>query len=109
MMVLVDSNISISALHFASKQGIPTRALEKAVNEDIIATCDEIDVEGVRVLTERFRWSRQLVELTLKRMLDRSIGVTTRGTIKLSPVTKTCSSSAGTSASGSSRPPNTWS
>jgi predicted nucleic acid-binding protein len=45
MIVVVDSNVSISALHFASKQGIPTRALEKAVNEDIIATCDEIDVE----------------------------------------------------------------
>ena len=41
MMVVVDSNISISALHFVSKQGIPTRALEKAVNEDIIATSME--------------------------------------------------------------------
>ena len=41
MMVVVDSNISISALHFASKQGIPARALEKAVNEDKIATSME--------------------------------------------------------------------
>jgi predicted nucleic acid-binding protein len=83
MSVVVDSNVSISALHFASKQEIPTGALEKAVNEDIIATCDEIDVELVRVLTERFRWSRQLAELTLQRMLDRSIRVTIRGTLKL--------------------------
>jgi predicted transcriptional regulator len=45
MIVVVDSNVSISALPFASKQGIPTRALEKAVDEDMIATCDEIDVE----------------------------------------------------------------
>ncbi|HEX3472058.1 MAG TPA: putative toxin-antitoxin system toxin component, PIN family [Silvibacterium sp.] len=83
MIVVVDSNVSISALQFASKRGTPTRALEKAVNEDVIATCDEIDVELIRVLTERFRWSRQLAEDTLRRMLERSIRVTIRGTIHL--------------------------
>jgi hypothetical protein len=34
--------------------GTPTLALEKAMSEDVIATCDKIDTEIVRVLTEKF-------------------------------------------------------
>jgi hypothetical protein len=36
---------------FAKRRGTPTLALEKAVIEDVIATCGEIDAEIVRVLT----------------------------------------------------------
>ncbi|HZD49646.1 MAG TPA: putative toxin-antitoxin system toxin component, PIN family [Silvibacterium sp.] len=83
MIVVIDSNVSVSALQFASKQGTPTRALEKAVNDDIIATCDEIDSELVRVLIEKFHWSRQRTDAALRRMLERSIRVVIRGTLHL--------------------------
>jgi uncharacterized protein len=83
MIVVVDSNVSVSGLHFASKWGIPTRALEKAVNNDVIATCDEIDAELVEVLTERFQWSHQSLEAALRRMLERSIRITLHGTVHL--------------------------
>ena len=83
MIVVLDSNVSISALQFASGHGTPTRALEKAVNEDVIATSDEIDAELIRVLTERFHWTRQLAEAALRRMLERSIRVTLHGTVHL--------------------------
>ena len=52
MIVVIDTNVWISALQFAKRRGTPTLALEKAMSEDVIATCDEIDAEIVRVLTE---------------------------------------------------------
>jgi uncharacterized protein len=83
MIVVVDSNVAVSGLHFASKWGIPTRALEKAVNEDTIATCGEIDFELVRVLTEKFHWTLQAARDALQRMLERSMRVTLHGTVHL--------------------------
>ena len=83
MIVVLDSNGSVSALQFASKWGTPTQALEKAVNEDVIATSDEIDAELVRVLTERFRWTHQLAEDALRRMLERSIRIPLHGTVQV--------------------------
>jgi uncharacterized protein len=83
MIVVIDSNVSVSGLHFAPKWGVPTRVLEKAVNGDIIATCDEIDAELVRVLTEKFHWNPQSVREALQRMLERSIRVTLHSTVHL--------------------------
>ena len=45
MIVVIDTNVWISALQFAKRRGTPTLALEKAMSEDVIATCDEIDAE----------------------------------------------------------------
>jgi uncharacterized protein len=83
MIIVVDSNVIVSGLYFASGWGVPTRALEKAVNEDFIATCDEIDLELVRVLTEKFHWTPESVRAALQRMLERSIRVTLHGTVRL--------------------------
>ncbi|MGB8538654.1 MAG: hypothetical protein WCD57_19680 [Acidobacteriaceae bacterium] len=58
MIVVIDTNVWISALQFAKGRGTPTLALEKAMSEDVIATWDEIDVEIVRVLTEKFSWEQ---------------------------------------------------
>ena len=54
MIVVIDTNVWISALQFAKGRGTPTLALEKAMGEDVIATRNEIDAEIVRVLTEKF-------------------------------------------------------
>ena len=56
MIVVLDTNVWISALQFAKHRGTPTRALEKAMIEDVIATCTEIEMEIHRVLTEKFSW-----------------------------------------------------
>jgi uncharacterized protein len=41
VIVVIDTNVWISALPFAKRRGTPTLALEKAMSEDVIATCDE--------------------------------------------------------------------
>ena len=37
MIVVIDTNVWISALQFAKRRGRPTLALEKAMSEDVIA------------------------------------------------------------------------
>jgi predicted nucleic acid-binding protein len=56
VIVVLDTNVWISALVFAQRRGTPTRALEKAMSEDVIASCPEIEAEILRVLTEKFLW-----------------------------------------------------
>ena len=82
MIVVIDTNVWISALQFAKRRGTPTLALERAMSEDVIATCDEIDAEIVRVLTEKFDWERHRAEEALEAILARGIRVRIRGTVK---------------------------
>jgi predicted nucleic acid-binding protein len=49
VIVVLDTNVWISALQFAKHRGTPTRALEKAMSEDVIASCREIEAEILRV------------------------------------------------------------
>lgn len=82
MIVVIDTNVWISALQFAKHRGTPTRALEKAISEDVIATCDEIDAEIVRVLMEKFFWERPRATSALQVILARGLRVKIRGTVK---------------------------
>ena len=82
MIVVIDTNVWISALQFAKHRGTPTRALEKAISEDVIATCDEMDAEIVRVLTEKFSWEQRRATAALQVILARGIRVKIRGTVK---------------------------
>jgi len=41
VIVVLDTNVWISALQFAKHRGTPTRALEKTMSEDVIASCRE--------------------------------------------------------------------
>jgi uncharacterized protein len=83
VIVVIDTNVWISALQFAKRRGTPILALEKAMNEDVIATCEEIDAEIMRVLTEKFSWEQQRAVSALHAILARGIRVKIRGTIKL--------------------------
>jgi predicted nucleic acid-binding protein len=58
VIVVIDTNVWMSALPFAKRRGTPTLALEKAMSEDVIAACDEVDAEIVRVLTKKFSWEQ---------------------------------------------------
>jgi putative PIN family toxin of toxin-antitoxin system len=57
MIVVVDSNVWISALHFSGGRGNPGRAVERAIREGTIATCSQIEDETIRILAEKFGWS----------------------------------------------------
>jgi predicted nucleic acid-binding protein len=82
VIVIIDTNVWISALQFAKHRGTPTLVLEKAMSEDVIATCDEIDAEIVRVLTEKFSWEQHRATSALQAILARCIRVKIRGTVK---------------------------
>lgn len=83
MIVVIDTNVWISALQFAKRRGTPTLALEKAMSEDVIATCDEIDEEIVRVLTGKFFWEHHRATFALQAILARGIRVKIRGAVKV--------------------------
>jgi putative PIN family toxin of toxin-antitoxin system len=82
VIVVLDTNVWISALVFAKGFGKPTQALEKAMSLDVIATCDEIEDEIARVLTEKFSWEMRRAHLALETVLARSMRVRIRGTVK---------------------------
>jgi putative PIN family toxin of toxin-antitoxin system len=82
VIVVIDTSVWISALQFAKGRGTPTLALEKAMSEDVIATCDEIDTEIVRVLTEKFSWEQHRATSALQTIMARGIRVKIRGSIK---------------------------
>ena len=81
VIVVLDTNVSISALQFAKGRGIPTRALQKAMSEDVIATCVEAEAEILRVLTQKFLWDANRAQAALEAVLARSIRVQLRGTV----------------------------
>ncbi len=53
------------------------------MSEDVIATCDEIDAEIVRVLTKKFFWEKHRALLALQAILTRAIRVKIQGTVKI--------------------------
>jgi uncharacterized protein len=57
--------------------------LKKAMNEDVIATCDEINAEIVRVLTEKFSWEQHRATSALQAIQARGIRLKIRGTVKI--------------------------
>jgi uncharacterized protein len=82
VIVVLDTNVWISALQFAQRRGTPTRAVEKAISEDVIASCSEIEAEILRVLIQKFLWEPHRAESALQELLARSIRVRLRGTVK---------------------------
>lgn len=65
------------------RRGTPTRALEKAATEDLIATCIEIEDEILRVLIGKFLWEPHRADAALSLMLVRAKRVRLRGTVKV--------------------------
>ena len=79
MIVLLDSGIWISGLQF---DGIPLKALEKALIEDEIAICDRIEEEITRVLTEKFGWHIRHVRQSLAIYTHNAIHAAATGRLK---------------------------
>ena len=83
MIVVIDTNVWISALQFAKHRGTPTLALERAMSEDVIATCNEIDAEIMRILTKKFSWGPDQATSALQAILARGVRVKIRGMVKV--------------------------
>lgn len=62
---------------------MPTRAIEKAMSQDVIATCEEIEEEVRRVLTAKFLWERHRVDAAFDLILARALRVQLHGTVKI--------------------------
>jgi putative PIN family toxin of toxin-antitoxin system len=76
--VVLDSGIWISALHFG---GMPRVALEKAVAEDCVAICDQIEEEVMQVLGKKLGWERRRIEESLGIYLQGVVRVPVPGTL----------------------------
>jgi putative PIN family toxin of toxin-antitoxin system len=82
VIVVLDTNVWISALQFAKQRGIPAKALAKAMSEDVIASCAEIEAEILRVLIQKFLWEPDRAHAALEAVLARALRVHLRGTVK---------------------------
>jgi putative PIN family toxin of toxin-antitoxin system len=56
LIVVVDTNVWISGLHFARPGSVPTQALRRAMEHDVLATCLETETELLRILIHKFKW-----------------------------------------------------
>lgn len=83
MIVVLDTNVWISGLQFARNYGLPTRALQQAMERDILATSAAMNKEIYRVLTHKFGWEPDRAEAAIKVVLRRSIVVEVTGTVKV--------------------------
>ena len=81
MIVVIDTSVWVSAMHFEKRQGSPVLALERARYQDRIAICDEIAEEIFGVLTEKFGWEPSAVRSRLSYLLVRSTKVSISGTL----------------------------
>ncbi len=66
MIVVIDTNVWISALHFGARTGKPWLAIEYAARYHTLATCSELDAEIKRILIERFDWHPDLASETIR-------------------------------------------
>jgi uncharacterized protein len=81
MVVVFDTNVWISAMHFRDRRSPPVLALEYARNQATIAICAEIREEIQRILIGKFGWESVVVEYRLGVLLARSVGVAISGTL----------------------------
>jgi len=83
LIVVIDTNVWISALQFARPEATPRRALDKAMREDVLAVCDEIEAEVLRTLTTKFNWKRSEALNAIEAILLKGFRVSLLGSIKL--------------------------
>jgi len=79
VIAVLDSGVWISALHFG---GTPLAAVEKALTEDRVAICDQIEEEVVQVLCQKFDWERSQIEESLEMYLQDAIRVSVPGALR---------------------------
>jgi putative PIN family toxin of toxin-antitoxin system len=79
VIVVVDSGVWISALHFG---GIPLAALDQVFLSDELAICDQIVTEIRVVLTSKFQWESSELGDVLDEYLTGALNVVINGTLQ---------------------------
>jgi putative PIN family toxin of toxin-antitoxin system len=83
MIIVIDTNVWISAFHFGGVTGTPFLAVNKSATDDTIATCREFEEELVSTLRFTCNWSDARIENLLSDVLKRSIRVQIHGSLHL--------------------------
>jgi putative PIN family toxin of toxin-antitoxin system len=81
MIVVIDTSVWVSALHFALKRGTPRLAVEKATRENEIAICRPIEDEIMRILTVKFGWRATDVTAAVAAVLPFPLRMKITGTL----------------------------
>ena len=81
MIVVIDTNVWVSALQFGSKGAKPLRAVEKALRWETLATAPEINAEIRRILVDKFQWLSGDAERLIAQYFKRAVHVTLAGQI----------------------------
>ncbi len=81
MIVVIATNVWISALHFGPSTGRPAQVVELVLRYHRIATSTEIINEIRGTLIERFLWQPEVTDQTLEGYFAGAITVPLRGTI----------------------------
>ena len=81
MIVVLDTNVWVSAMHFNRRQGWPILALERARIRHTLATCDEIEAEISRILADKFDWDPAEIRYRLDFFLAKAHHVEITGTL----------------------------
>jgi putative PIN family toxin of toxin-antitoxin system len=83
MIVVLDTNVWVSALVFGGGKGTPFRALARAATDHTMATCRELESEIQQTLKFGFAWPDARIEAVLTGTLRRAIRVTIHGTVQV--------------------------
>jgi len=80
VIVVIDTNVWISALLFSRPGSIPELALQRAVRQDTIAISKEMLEEIYRILQRKGAWNDDRIETVLGLYLKRALIVTLTNT-----------------------------
>lgn len=83
MIVVLDSNVIVSALQFGSRISSPVLALAKATKQDQIAASTEMRSEIFGILVKKFNWTAAEANESLDPIFAAAIRVTLHGTIRI--------------------------
>jgi|ERR1035437_2211467 putative PIN family toxin of toxin-antitoxin system len=83
MIVVIDTNVWVSALHFASNRGTPRLAIEKAVHKDTVAICRPIEDELLHILTGKFGWKAADVAAAIEAVLPFPLRTKISGSLRV--------------------------
>ncbi len=75
-MIVVDTNVWISALIFGKPGNVPARAIKKAVTEDTLAASPELLHELRRILGEKYGWPAGRISIQMEHFFDDALIVT---------------------------------
>ena len=81
MIVVIDTNVWVSALQFGRTNSPPIRSVEKILRWHTLATSDEINAEIRCILERKFRWSPDEAQRLIASYFKRAIHVNLSGTI----------------------------